>query len=214
MSAATIFAWLLALPSLLDGYTRGAPIRRHDVNTLAIANASIETDSPKFWAAVLDVWSAYESGNGDAHIAGGCPGVPVGTPCRRDQGARYCSPWMIACARVPSSATLLDEARIAIAVLQRVRERVSRFFLSGSMRASVVTVWAVVDLRVGRDSSRARNAICKRGARMINVRTSGGIGERGEKFYGVARREPTHHWEPSGANGGGLTGRIVSKRDG
>jgi len=64
------------------------------------------------------VWGAYESGNGPSTIAGGCPGVPVGTPCRRDQGARYCSPWMILCSRVPTSATLLDQARIAIAIFK------------------------------------------------------------------------------------------------
>jgi hypothetical protein len=142
-----IFMWLLALPSLLDGYDHGAPIRRHEVNALAIANATVETDSPKFWAAVLDVWSAYESGNGDARVAGGCPGVPIGTTCRRDQGARYCSPWMIACARVPSSATLLDEARIAIAVFKESAS-VCPDFPFGQYAGVGCHRWSVVDLRV------------------------------------------------------------------
>lgn len=114
MTASALIAWLLAMPPLLDGYTHGAPIPRHERNVFAIANVAVGEDDPKFWAVVLDVWGAYESGNGDASIAGGCPGVRVGTPCRREQGARYCGPWMVACSRVPVGSTLVDEARIAI----------------------------------------------------------------------------------------------------
>jgi hypothetical protein len=147
MIAAPIITWLLALPLWLDGYTHGAPIARHERNVFAIANAAIETERPKFWAALLDVWGAYESGNADANVGGGCPGVHVGTPCRRDQGARYCGPWMVTCSRVPAGSTLLDEARIAIRMF-RESALACPSFPFGQYAGVGCRQWDVVDLRL------------------------------------------------------------------
>ena len=116
MIAARLLVWLMALPVLHDGH--GADIPRPEREALVIANAAAETEQPQFWAGILDVFAAYESGYGPATIAGGCPGVPVGVPCKREQGARYCGAWMTECRRVPHGATLLDEARVAIAMMR------------------------------------------------------------------------------------------------
>lgn len=126
MIAAGILARaILAMALLRDG--NGAPIPRHEEWTRTVANVAIvatspvlpgfsDTDRARFWMVLLDVWGAYESGYGGATFAGGCPGVPNGTPCRRDQGARYCGPWGQSCNRVPRGSTLSDLARIAIRV--------------------------------------------------------------------------------------------------
>ena len=147
LTAATLIRWLLAMPLLLDGYTHGAPIPRHERNVFAIANVVVGESDPKFWAVVLDVWGAYESGNGDANIAGGCPGVRVGTPCRRDQGAHYCGPWMVECSRVPRGATLVDEARIAIREFKASALACPEFPF-GVYSGVGCRRWSVVDLRL------------------------------------------------------------------
>jgi hypothetical protein len=118
VTASTIFAWLMSLAFLLDASSPPLPIRRPSTHALAIANAVASTDKPQFWAAVLDVWAAFESGYGPTTIAGGCPGVPVGTPCKRDDGAESCGPWMVACSRVPRTATLAEQAKIALDVMR------------------------------------------------------------------------------------------------
>lgn len=135
------------MPTLLDGYTHGAAIARHERNVFAIANAAISESDPKFWAVVLDVWGAHESGNGDANIGGGCPGVRVGTPCRREQHARYCGPWMVECARVPVGSTLLDEARIAIREFKNSALACPEFPF-GQYSGVGCHRWSVVDLRL------------------------------------------------------------------
>lgn len=137
----------MTLAPCLDGYTHGFPIARHVPTAHAIVAASLDTDDPKRWAAILDVWGAYESGNADADAAGGCPGVPIGTLCKRSQGARYCGPWMVSCDRVPIGATLVDHARIAI---QRFKEsaRYCPAFPFGIYSGVGCHAWSVVDLRV------------------------------------------------------------------
>lgn len=112
---------LLALAPLLDGSAAHGPIPRLEPVVRAIATVSAETEAPATWAARLDVWAAYETAYGaglGADVAGGCPGVRVGTPCARDRGAIYCGPWMTECRRVPRGATLEDEARIAITMFR------------------------------------------------------------------------------------------------
>ena len=113
MIAAALVAWLIAQPVLLDGH--GAPIPRRAEVVDAIAVAAAETCSPKWWAALLDVWAAYESGYRD--IGGGCDGVAIGTACDRAR-AKYVSPWMLSRGRVPRDATIVDEARVAIAMFR------------------------------------------------------------------------------------------------
>lgn len=115
-TAAALLSWLMSLPALHDG--NGADIPRHDRVATVIANVAAQTDRPQFWASILDVWAAYESGYGDATAAGGCPGVPIGVLCPRSHGARYCGPWMTECRRVPLAATLGDQARIAITMMR------------------------------------------------------------------------------------------------
>lgn len=114
MNAAILCQWLLALAPLLDGYTHGLPIRRKPALMIVIADVANRTPNPKWWAGVLDVWAAHETGYGDADAAGGCPNVPIGTLCKRSEGAKYCTPWMIECARVPVNATLHEMAEIAL----------------------------------------------------------------------------------------------------
>lgn len=147
MSAVDLFRWLMALAPCLDGYTHGLPIARRVPNAQAIARQSVTTEDPKRWAALLDVWGAYESGNADASAAGGCPGVPIGTLCKREHGARYCSPWMISCERVPVGSTLDDEARIAIAVF-RESAAACPSHPFGFYAGVGCHAWRVVDLRV------------------------------------------------------------------
>lgn len=107
-AAVELLAWLWTRPPL------SSPRR---VNTaIAIAEAASETESPQWFAAVLDVWAAGESRySDDAAISGGCAGVAIGTPC---SGGMYVGPWMVQRALVPSHATLVDEARIVIGLFR------------------------------------------------------------------------------------------------
>lgn len=113
MIASALAAWLIAQPVLHDG--NGAPIPRLEPVVEAIAIAAAETCEPAWWAALLDVWAAYESGYRD--IGGGCPGTPIGVACPRDR-APYVSPWMLSRGRVPRGATIVDDARIAIVMFR------------------------------------------------------------------------------------------------
>jgi len=80
----------------------------------AISLAASHTPAPRYWAAVLDVWGFGETGRADELAAGGCPGVPIGVLCSREQGARYCSPWMVRCELVPVGSGLVEQAAIAL----------------------------------------------------------------------------------------------------
>lgn len=118
MSYFMLLAWLWARPPVMH---HGAAIARDVDSANAIAIAAADTRDPKRTAAKLDVFDALETHYGPADVAGGCPGVRPGTPCKREQHARYCSPWMILCSRVPVGATLVECARIAIDVLEESR---------------------------------------------------------------------------------------------
>jgi hypothetical protein len=99
----------------------GHPIARRRELATTIADVSITKRDPMRWAARLDVFAAFETRYAGVDAAGGCPGVRIGTLCRRDDGARYCSPWMIRCELVPVGATLLEQTRIAIKLLEESR---------------------------------------------------------------------------------------------
>lgn len=114
MTPADLLVWLMTRQEV-----RSIPRRADTVAAIAVAAAP--RHRPKYWASVLDVWSALETRNAGVDAAGGCPGVPIGHLCRRDQGARYCSPWMLLCSRVPVGATLLDMARLALTMFDESR---------------------------------------------------------------------------------------------
>src|SRR5208337_2443403 len=114
MSSAALFVWLMTRQPV-----HAIPRRADTVD--AIAEAASLRRAPKYWAAVLDVWSALETSNAGADAAGGCPGVPIGHLCRRDQGARYCTPWMLLCSRVPITATLREMAVLALTMFDESR---------------------------------------------------------------------------------------------
>lgn len=113
MIAHALVAFLLGLAPLRDGH--GDPIPRRADVIEAIGGASAETEDPKRFAVYLDVTAAFETGYRD--IGGGCPGTPIGVACDRAR-ARYVSPWMLSAGRVRRGATLLDEARVAIAMMR------------------------------------------------------------------------------------------------
>jgi len=114
MSPAELLVWLTTRHAVF------AIPRRADTS-VAIVEAASSRRFPKYWASVLDVWSALETRNAGADAAGVCPGVPRGHLCRREQGARYCSPWMLLCARVPVGATLREMARLALTMFDESR---------------------------------------------------------------------------------------------
>jgi len=114
VTAFAVLAWLWALAPV-------ANIPRSIDVAIAISRAAADTNEPKRWAARLDVFAAFETHYGDANVAGGCPGVRSGTPCKREQGAHYCSPFMILCSRIPIGSTLEEEARIAIIIFEESR---------------------------------------------------------------------------------------------
>lgn len=107
--ACHVFAWLVSLPYL----TNGGPIVRPLEAAAAIAEAVAGEPDPARWAAALDVFAAHETGYG-ATIAGGCPGVPNGTPCTRAQGATCCGAWATECRRTPASWGFAEQARLAL----------------------------------------------------------------------------------------------------
>src|SRR5208337_1487070 len=111
MSSAALFVWLMTRQPV-----HAIPRRADTVD--AIAEAASLRRAPRYWAAVLDVMSACETGNAGPDAAGGCPGVPLGKLCRREDGARYCGPWMVRCELVPVGSTLREQAKIALRLLE------------------------------------------------------------------------------------------------
>lgn len=115
-----VFAWLLGLPLLPDRTPLHLPIPRREAFARAVATAAAESSAPQYWASVLDVFGTYETAGAiDPSVAGDCPGVPQGTFCKREQGAKTCGPFMVLCSLVPVGSTLVETARIAIRVLER-----------------------------------------------------------------------------------------------
>jgi hypothetical protein len=105
--------WLLTRPYLQNG----GPIVRTPEAIDAIVDAVDGELEDYRWAATLDIMSADETGY-RPDICGGCPGVPNGTPCTREQGAESCGAWATERGRTPRGATMAEQASIALTMLK------------------------------------------------------------------------------------------------
>lgn len=110
--ACRVFAWLVSLTPLADHTEMHLPIARKPAVMAAIALAVASESDPAHYAAVLDVWGAYETGYRD-DIAGGCPGVEPGTSCPRELSATA-GAWMTLTWRTPRDVE--GQARVALAM--------------------------------------------------------------------------------------------------
>lgn len=115
MTITQILAWLLVVPLILDGHRW--PIPRPISAAAIIAKVAAETEDPKFFAALLDVQAAKESGY-RADAAGDCPGMRAGDPkCTRALGAKSCGAYQTPCAETPENAEA--QTRLALAYIRR-----------------------------------------------------------------------------------------------
>jgi hypothetical protein len=107
-------AWLTSRPLHRNA---GRPIDRTAEVVDAIVNV-VEGEIEDYrWAATLDTMAAYETGY-RPDICGGCPGIANGTPCTREQGAESCGAWATEVGRTSRSATVTDQARVALKMLK------------------------------------------------------------------------------------------------
>jgi hypothetical protein len=108
-----LWEWLAARPYLQN---HGDIVRTTEAVD-AIADA-VEGELEDYrWAATLDIMAAYETGY-RPDICGGCPGIPNGTACTREQGAESCGAWATERGRTPRGSTIRDQARIALTMLK------------------------------------------------------------------------------------------------
>ena len=117
MNAAVLTAWLVSQATVLD--FNGHPIPRPQKAVDVIVTAALGTGAPYLFAAWLDVLAAHESGYKPS-LAGDCPGMKAGSLlCTRERGAHACGAWQGLCASLPASATVTDQAKLAVKDLMR-----------------------------------------------------------------------------------------------
>lgn len=110
MTAAELAAWVLALPTVLDGH--GRPIPRSSEVAAAIAVVALEQTyiDPRIMAGTLDVLAAHEGA--------------YRLTSRGDHG-RSCGTWQTPCWKTPMEGAELAvrQARIAVAEWRRSVDR-------------------------------------------------------------------------------------------
>lgn len=126
----SLFAtWLLSFP-LVNGNPRPPEFAQ------ALADVALETEDPRHWAAVLDVFASLESGyRPDA--AGDCPGMRPGDPaCTRARGAASCGMLQTPCATTPTEMS--GQLRYALAIFRVAAKMCPKMPLSPYAKGSCV----------------------------------------------------------------------------